>query len=97
MNLLSNPFKSLQGPSHSVLPQGFRSRTKYSVPCVVLTCQAEKQLGKKLEITNQVCLYLLHCCQRVSVSKHDPQFILLFQRSLEKTEIHPHSGESTNP
>lgn len=30
--LVSNPFISLQGPSHSVLPQGFRSRTISTAP-----------------------------------------------------------------
>lgn len=92
VNLLSNPFRSLQGPSHSVLPQGFRIRTKHSEPRVVLTCQTqgEKHLGRQVDITTNLGLYLLHCCQRVRVSEHDPQVILLLQRSLERRKPSTH-------
>lgn len=47
---------------------------------------SRKAFRKKTDVNNKLGLYLLHCCQRVSVSEHDPQFILLFQRSLEKTK-----------
>lgn len=41
--LISNPFISLQGPSHSVLPQGFRIRTMSATPWVVFTWQRKFQ------------------------------------------------------
>lgn len=41
--LISNPFISLQGPSHSVLPQGFRIRTMSTTPWVVFTWQRKFQ------------------------------------------------------
>lgn len=33
---------------------------------------------KEQDNINKLGLYLLNCCERVGMSKHDPQFILLF-------------------
>lgn len=75
--MCSNPFKSPQGPSHSVLPQGFRIRTKCSVPYVVFTWQRRGEMSyRKGESGTDKWLFCdclgqaLRDIQNIDVTKH---------------------------
>lgn len=75
--MCSNPFKSPQGPSHSVLPQGFRIRTKCSLPYVVFTWQRGEMSYRKGESSTDTFFLFCDCLnqdlrdiQNIDVTKH---------------------------
>lgn len=50
---------SLQSPFHSIFPQGFRSLTRYSGPCLVVTCTKwEPVQVAGLRASSKCCGYL---------------------------------------
>lgn len=59
----TNPFMSLQGPSHSVLPHGLRIRTRYTASCAVCTCRGEEGWMRREQEEEKTMKDQRFCCE----------------------------------